>query len=599
MLETWRKTLDLLEPGERVRFYLIAAIMTAVTFAEALSITTVVPLLMVLAQPDIVETNRYFAAAYAAGGFTSVMNFQIALAVLVCGAILGGLLIKVAGNYLVLRYVSMREYSISARLIEAYLGYPYSWFLDKNSAQTTRRILASVTEVILKVMVPLASLFGSISLILFLVALLLVADPLVALLAGGVLTFAYLLVYMAVQRRLSRLGEQLLTSNRTRFEVAQEAFAGIKEMKVMGLEQVYAARFREPARLSAKARASTQTLGTVPRYLIEGLAFATMVLMLFLMVDRAGGDFNAAVPTISLFAVAALRMLPALQNSYYWLTQIRSGQAALNDLHQEYVDARAAFTHLPTQGRGRTDLTRSLELRDLTFRYDPDRPPVVDGLSLTVKAGDTIGIVGGTGAGKTTLIDLLLGLLQQDSGEIVVDGKPLQPGDVRSWQRAIGYVPQTIFLADSTLAANIAYGLPTDRIDMQAVEAAARLACLHDFVMSDLPEGYQTRVGERGVRLSGGQRQRIGIARALYTNPSLLVLDEATSALDNLTEQAVMNAVHAIGRTKTIIMIAHRLSTVQACDCIHLLEKGKVVASGTFDELVESSPKFRLMATRS
>lgn len=599
MLETWRKTLDLLEPGERVRFYLIAAIMTAVTFAETLSITTVVPLLMVLAQPDLVETNRYFAAAYQAGGFATVLQFQIAMAVAVCGAILGGLLVKVAGNYLILRYVSMREYSISTRLIEAYLGYPYSWFLDKNSAQTTRRILASVTEVILKVMVPLASLFGSVSLILFLVALLLVADPLVALLAGGVLTFAYLIVYMGVQRRLSRLGEQLLTSNRTRFEVAQEAFAGVKEMKVMGLEEVYAARFRDPARLSAKARATTQSLGTLPRYLIEGLAFATMVLMLFLMVERAGGNFNAAVPTISLFAVAALRMLPALQNSYYWLTQIRSGQAALNDLHREYVDARAAFTRLPAQGRGRIDLTASLELKELTFRYAPDRPPVVDGLSLTVKAGDTIGIVGGTGAGKTTLIDLLLGLLQQESGAILVDGKPIEAGDVRSWQRAIGYVPQTIFLADSTVAANIAYGQPADRIDMQAVEDAARLACLHDFVMSDLPEGYATRIGERGVRLSGGQRQRIGIARALYTNPSLLVLDEATSALDNLTEQAVMNAVHAIGRAKTIIMIAHRLSTVQACDCIHLLERGKVVASGRFDELVETSSKFRLMATRN
>jgi ABC-type multidrug transport system fused ATPase/permease subunit len=599
VLETWRKTLDLLEPGERVRFYLIAAIMTAVTFAETLSITTVVPLLMVLAQPDLVETNRYFAAAYQAGGFATVLQFQIAMAVAVCGAILGGLLVKVAGNYLILRYVSMREYSISTRLIEAYLGYPYSWFLDKNSAQTTRRILASVTEVILKVMVPLASLFGSVSLILFLVALLLVADPLVALLAGGVLTFAYLIVYMGVQRRLSRLGEQLLTSNRTRFEVAQEAFAGVKEMKVMGLEEVYAARFRDPARLSAKARATTQSLGTLPRYLIEGLAFATMVLMLFLMVERAGGNFNAAVPTISLFAVAALRMLPALQNSYYWLTQIRSGQAALNDLHREYVDARAAFTRLPAQGRGRIDLTASLELKELTFRYAPDRPPVVDGLSLTVKAGDTIGIVGGTGAGKTTLIDLLLGLLQQESGAILVDGKPIEAGDVRSWQRAIGYVPQTIFLADSTVAANIAYGQPADRIDMQAVEDAARLACLHDFVMSDLPEGYATRIGERGVRLSGGQRQRIGIARALYTNPSLLVLDEATSALDNLTEQAVMNAVHAIGRAKTIIMIAHRLSTVQACDCIHLLERGKVVASGRFDELVETSSKFRLMATRN
>jgi ABC-type multidrug transport system fused ATPase/permease subunit len=599
MLQTWRMTLDLLDRRERVRFFIVIGIMVLVTLAEVLSIATIVPLLMVLAEPELVETNRYLATAFEAGGFESVFAFQMALAVVVCLAVVAGLLIKTIGNYIIIRFVSMREYSIASRLMEAYLAHPYSWFLDKNTAQTARRLLSAVTEVITKIMIPLASLVGSLLLVLFLVVALLVADPLVALLAGGILSAAYILVYVKVQRRLADFGQRLLKAQKARFHIAQEAFGGLKEVKLMGLEADYLSRFREPVRTSAQVRAANQALSMLPRHLIEGVAFATMILMLILMVQRAGGSFTAAVPTIGLFAVASLRLLPALQATYYALTQIRSGQAVLADLHRDYMEARAALSVAPPPAAGRLDLARSLELRNLTFRYQPGSPAVVDDLTVEIRAGDTIGIVGGTGSGKTTLVDLILGLLPLESGGIIVDGVPITRDNVRAWQKSVGYVPQTIFLSDSSVAANIAFGLPDDRIDMAAVEAAARLASLHDFIMSDLPEAYQTTVGERGVRLSGGQRQRIGIARALYTDPSLLVLDEATSALDNLTEGAVMDAVHAIGRSKTIIMIAHRLSTVRDCDRIYLMEQGRVAQSGTFDELVESSELFRRMAART
>ncbi|MFN7177575.1 MAG: ATP-binding cassette domain-containing protein, partial [Thermaurantiacus sp.] len=470
MFDTWRKILDLLDPRERVRFAIVIGIMVVVTLAEVLSIATVVPLLMVLAEPELVETNRFLAAAFQAGGFQSAFQFQITLAVVVCVAILGGLLIKTGGNFIVLRFVSMREYAISSRLIEAYLSHPYSWFLNRNSSETSRKVLASVSEVIVKVLIPVASLLGSMLLILFLITALIIADPLVALLAGGILTAAYVVIYLGAQRYLSVLGERLLMAQRSRFKITQEAFGGLKEVKLMGLESDYVQRFRQPARTAARARAANQALGTLPRYLIEGISFATMLLMLLLMVQRAGGSFTAAIPTIGLFAVAALRLLPALQATYYSLTQIRAGQAVLNDLHRDYLEARAALACAPAPAGGRIDLSRVLELRNLGFRYQPGSPLVVDDLSLEIPAGHTIGIVGGTGSGKTTLVDLILGLLEPEAGEIIVDGVPIGRNNVRSWQRSIGYVPQTIFLADCSVAANIAFGLPDDRIDMAAVE---------------------------------------------------------------------------------------------------------------------------------
>jgi ABC-type multidrug transport system fused ATPase/permease subunit len=220
-------------------------------------------------------------------------------------------------------------------------------------------------------------------------------------------------------------------------------------------------------------------------------------------------------------------------------------------------------------------------------------------VTLSLPARTTIGLVGGTGAGKTTLVDLMLGLLQPDAGSIRVDGRALDRDTMRAWQQSIGYVPQVIYLTDATIAENIAFGLPRDRIDMAAVESAARIAALHEFVMTDLPQGYDTFVGERGVRLSGGQRQRIGIARALYHDPALLIMDEATSALDTLTEKLVMEAVERIRQDKTVVMIAHRLGTVRNCDRIYLLENGVVADSGRFDDLVASSETFRRMAAAS
>jgi ABC-type multidrug transport system fused ATPase/permease subunit len=290
-----------------------------------------------------------------------------------------------------------------------------------------------------------------------------------------------------------------------------------------------------------------------------------------------------------------MRLLPSLQQIYHSLVSVRGATAILDTITADM--AATPVLPIPETGAQPLTLETALELSNVSFAYAQAERPTLRGVDLVIPARTTVGIVGGTGAGKTTLVDLILGLLTPDAGVIRVDGRPVTPENLRAWQKTLGYVPQTIYLTDDTIAANIAFGVPKDEIDMAAVERAARVAALHDFVLSDLPLGYETFVGERGVRLSGGQRQRIGIARALYRDPTLLILDEATSALDNITERVVMEAVQRIRSDKTIILIAHRLSTVKSCDTIFLMDRGSLLAQGSYDELLAGNETFRRMVS--
>jgi ABC-type multidrug transport system fused ATPase/permease subunit len=294
--------------------------------------------------------------------------------------------------------------------------------------------------------------------------------------------------------------------------------------------------------------------------------------------------------------MATMRLLPSLQQIYFGMVTIRSAGPVLDVIVADFASSPPPLPD-PEPDAPPMKLERELALDGVSFAYDSTDRPTLQGVDLTIPARATVGIVGGTGAGKTTLVDLVLGLLSPASGAIRVDGTTLTPDNLRSWRGSIAYVPQTIFLTDDTIAANIAFGVPKAEIDMAAVEHAAQVAALHDFILSDLPAGYETRVGERGVRLSGGQRQRIGIARAMYRDPTLLIMDEATSALDNVTEREVMEAVQRIRGDKTIILIAHRLSTVRSCDTIFLMERGRLLAQGSYDTLLATSAVFRRMVS--
>ena len=593
-MQILKKLLALLSPPERKRAGLLMGMILMMAFLDMLGVASILPFMAVLASPELVQTNAVLNAAFTLSrhaGIHAPEQFLFVLGVLVFVLLVISLAFKALTTYAQIRFARMREYSIGKRLVEGYLHQPYSWFLNRHSADLGKTILSEVGTVIGNGMTPLMTLMAQSTVALGLLILLLIVDPLLALSVGVVLGVAYAGIFTVMSGWLQRLGQARIVANKERFTAVSEAFGAAKELKVGGLEQAYIQRFSKPAEIFAKGHAMAQVISQLPRFALEAIAFGGMLLVILYLMAKSG-SFASALPIITLYAFAGYRLMPALQQIYQAITQLRFAGPALDALHQDLMSLQA--TDAQHGQLSPLSLIQDITLNQVSYPNAPQ--PALKGIDLTIPARSTVGFVGPTGSGKTTTVDVILGLLEPKEGALKIDGQPITAANRRQWQHAIGYVPQHIYLADDSVLANIAFGVPTKDIDQQAVERAAKIANLHEFVINDLTQGYATTVGERGVRLSGGQRQRIGIARALYHNPKVLILDEATSALDNLTEQAVMEAVNNLGHDITIILIAHRLSTVRQCNQIYLLQRGEVKAQGTFEELMHASEQFRRMA---
>jgi len=599
MIEIFKKMFELLDARERRHAVLLLVLMLVMGLLEAVGVASVMPFIAVVANPEVVQSNAHLARIYAALGFESTYSFLLFLGGVVFAFIVGGLAFKALTHWAIARYTHMRNYTLSSRLLRCYLSRPYSFFLNRHSADLGKAVLAEVTLLVNQVLLPLLQLVSNFIVALFLIALVVALEPKVALTSVVVLGGAYFLIYVALRKYLGRIGVDRARANRQRFQVAQESLGGIKDVKVFGREEECIRKFQRPAREYALRQAGSQIIGELPRFALEALAFGGIVAILLVLMATGTKELVAVFPLMAVFAFAGTRLLPALQQIYGALTKVRFGRPALDALHADLVvNEVPGSAHSATPSEA-IRLKCALELQEVHYKYPEAQRPALRDLNLTIAANTTVGLVGSTGAGKTTVVDIILGLLEPQQGQLCVDGTPIAGAAVRAWQRSVGYVPQQIFLLDDTVAANIAFGISPRDVDMRAVERAARIAEIHNFVVGELPRGYESFVGERGVRLSGGQRQRIGIARALYHDPDVLILDEATSALDNLTEKAVMDAVRNLGHKKTIILIAHRLSTVRECDKIFLLEAGRVVAEGTYEELLRVSESFRKMAAQS
>lgn len=600
MLDTYHKIRDLLDTDEQRKAVLLFGMMIVMGLLEMIGVGSVMPLISVVANPGVVQNNAYLATVYDTLGFTSTNAFLVFLGAAVFVLVVGSLAFKAVTHWAMARYAHMRSYTLSSRLLRGYLGRPYSFFLNRHSADLGKSVLSEVSQVINRALMPGLKLVANTIIAVFLVGLVVAVDPVVAAVAVVILGGTYALIYLALRRYISRIGSKRVRANQGRFQVAQEALGGIKDVKVLGLEDGYIQSFRRPASRFARVQATNQIIGEMPQFALQGLMFGGMLLLLIGLLIVRNGALHEVLPVVGLYALAGTRLMPALQQIYKSLTAMRFGKPALDVLHKDLMETQQAGAPVASNVTGDPPepirLHEQLQLDSVRFTYPGAERPALSDLSLTVPARTTVGIVGATGAGKTTAVDIVLGLLEPQHGRLLVDGRPVQGRELRAWQRNIGYVPQSIFLTDDTVAANIAFGVPAERVNHEAVKSAARIAELHEFVVSEMLEGYETMVGERGVRLSGGQRQRIGIARALYHDPDVLVLDEATSALDNLTEKAVMDAVHNLSHRKTIIIIAHRLSTVQGCDQIIMLGQGRLIAQGCYDELLKHNEAFRSMA---
>jgi len=600
MIDLARKILATLGPSSHRQLYLVLALILVMSMIETLGVASIMPFIAVLSDPASIDRSPYLSFVFRELGFSSRKSFVFFLGVATVSILVGSIALRALTLWAQVRFTDLQTHYLATRLVEAYLRRPYGWFLTQHTGDIGAKVLTEVTIVLQQAAFPMMNLIAHGVVALMLVVLLLSVDSILAALALLVLGGSYWLVFNLLKKFIQRLSDVRISANRARYKALNEIFGGIKDVKVSGHESTFLDRFRAPSERMARASIAASMVGEMPSFVMQSVVFGGMLVSI-LYLERAYGDIQGALPVIGLFALAGYRLMPALQGVYKAMTSIRYSSAVVEALYSDV----SAFAEAPvTADFGRElakairpiRLERKLSLRSVSFQYPQAERPALTNLSIDIDARTTVALVGSTGCGKTTTVDIIMGLLDPASGQLIVDEQEISPANLRAWQRNIGYVPQTVFLTDDTVAANIAFGVPPDEIDWHAVTRAAQDADLHDFVVSELPDGYQTVVGERGVRLSGGQRQRIAIARALYRDPDLLIFDEATSALDNVTEQVVMSAVYRLAKKKTVIMIAHRLSTVRSCDVIFLMQQGQIVASGSYDELLGSDERFREMA---
>lgn len=575
MLADFRKVLAILTAAERRNAGWMLALMVVMASAETLGVVSVMPFMSVLGRPDVIHENVLLQTAYTRLGFNSSRDFMVALGVASIATVLASSLFKAVALHLVNRFVNRLRHSISSRLLSRYLHQPYEFFLTHNTSQLSGTVLSEVDQLVTSLIQPLSQLFSQGPVVLAMLGLMFWYDALAAIVITAAATLLYGSIYSVARRRLARIGKERQIANGDRFRSCNEVLEGIKDVKISHAEGAYQAKFDRASRNLSRYVATGETMSQTPLYLVEAVGYAGLILIALILMLRRN-DIAHVLPALGLYGFAAYRMLPAAQIMYRGFAKLKFSSAALDAIHRDL-----ALTH-DVQIASSEALVphREIRLTNISYAY-PSRPekPVLDRFNLCIPAGTTVGIAGRTGAGKSTLMDIMLGLLKAQEGMFSVDGVMLDAKNIPAWQAAIGYVPQHIYLSDASVAENIAFGVARMDIDVASVERAARTAQIHDFVANELEYGYDTPVGNRGIRLSGGQRQRIGIARALYRDPPVLLMDEATSALDGETERALTDAIARLSGEKTIIVIAHKEESLKQCDIVVHLGEAELAPS--------------------
>ena len=562
---------------------------------EVVGVTTIVPFIAVVVSPELVYENIYLSQVYNFFNFQSVNRFIVFLGMLLISTLLISNGFQAFMTWCITYFTNMQGSRLAVRLLENYLMQPYSFFLVRNSSDLGKNILSEVQRVTGGVIMRSLQVLSKIIIVLSLFCLLIFVNPIIAISAAIFLGGIYGLIYISVKLRLHNIGLATTKDNFEIFKATNEAMSGIKDIKLHGSEKMFVNRFLFPSRKLASYSAQNTLIASLPRYLLEVVAFGGVIAIIISLIAMNKGMNSSIIPVISLYVMASYRLMPAFQQIYSGLSGIKFDLPAFENIVREFSESNVDKKEQVSDSETPILFNEKLQINKLDFTYESSEIPVLNKLDLTIYPNTTVGLVGLTGSGKTTLVDIILGLLTPKSGVILSDEVEIDSNNKSAWQKNIGYVPQSIFLTDDTIIRNIAFAVPDDEISIEKVEKAAKMANLHEFIIT-LPSQYNTLVGERGIRLSGGQRQRIGIARALYHNPKVLVLDEATSSLDGITENAIMDAIQNLSHKKTIIIIAHRLSTLIECDIIHMLANGKIIDSGTYTQLIKNNKEFRKMS---
>lgn len=589
--KVWEGLKLLLGPGARLRLFMIFAGSLAVSFLEVLGLLTIIPLVQLISSTD--DSTGLLGSIESFFDYPSRSRLSIILASMVMGAFIAKAVFVVLFRWWASGYVFGQEARTGAELLERYMHAPYWLHLERNSAEFLRTLGDSTNQAYSGFV--MASInFGTEAVVALVIVTVLVAvQPLAALAVALYFVVAGYLYMKLIAKRSTEAGRVLSEQSMRSIKTANQALGSVKEVKIRNRQSYFVDQYAQARREMAGAKRLAGFLTELPKYVLEVIFITGVGLLSLTVVARSTS--KDVLGLLALFVAAGFRLLPSLVKMMSSYTATRTGRVGFNLVVADIL----AFPDIPAAGRPEFNprslpLDRALDVEGIYFSYAENLPPVLSDVSFSVAAGESIGIVGASGAGKSTLVDLLLGLHLPDSGRITADGVDITT-NMPGWQAKIGLVPQDVYILDDSLMANIAFGVPDEEVDQEALERVIRQAQLTQFVDS-LPDGINSWVGERGLRISGGQRQRIGVARSLYSQPSLLILDEATSALDNETEMRISETIQALHGSLTMVVVAHRLSTIRKCDRILYLESGTVRGIGTFDELVSSDPDFANLA---
>lgn len=598
MFQLVKELFGVLTRSQLRRLLLLQLLMAFMAFAEIVSVTAIGVFMAIVANEDVLNQKRLIGRIYEMSGFHDPAQFIYFLGVATLAVLVFTALTSMVTVWRAARFSARFGQEIADSLYRYYMHQSWLFHAWGSSAELTQRIASESYLVASQIVYPLMQINAKAILTLFMLIGLLILNPWVVLTATVIFGGAYALLYRLIRRRLEANGKKISEFATKRYQLMAEGFGGIKDVLLLGRQADFVTRFQASGDTLSRSLSANDALAMVPKHFMDMIAFSAVILLVLYLTKNYQGDLSSILPMLALYALAGFKVLPGFQQIYHSVATIKASTHAFNAIKED-LRASRAFEQSADEHPAVPQIEefkRSIAVRNVTFTYPGKPNPALQGVSLQIPANKSIGFVGATGCGKSTLVDLVMGLLMPDEGEILIDGVPLSTGNQRSWQDKIGLVSQSIFLANASIRENVAFGIPQEKIDTRRVLEVLAQARLDDFI-AELPDGIETRVGEWGAQLSGGQRQRIGIARSLYHDPEVLVFDEATSALDGITEKSIMEAIQNLSGSKTIIMIAHRFSTIQQCDIIYFLDKGSIVDYGTYEELMGTNARFRAMSS--
>ncbi len=588
LLRLWHQ----LRPHRRKQVVGVSLLMVVSAFADVLTLGVVVPFIAVLIDPKRVLEYGPVAELTQLLNVNRPEDLVVPLAVLFVVGVTVAVVIRLVVVWSTTRLAVAIGCDLSSDIYERTLYQPYLVHVGRNTSEITSAVVHKVETIVGVMLIPLQTSIGSLFTIITVTVALILIDPVAAMIAFSCFGLSYVAITRVFRRRLSFNSQQIAREQTHVVKAIQEGLGGIREVLIDGTQAVFLDQFRDSDRPARHAQGSTTIIQQAPRAIMEGIAMLVISVLAVSVSGRPGG-IAGGLPILGALALGGQRLLPLYQQCYFAMTTVLGHRDHLADTLEILEQPMPVSCVLSVPAP--LELRSTLECSHLRFRYTEHGPWVIDDLELIIAKGTRVGLTGSTGCGKSTLLDLLTGLLPPSDGAVLVDGQPIKDDRLTAWQRSIAYVPQHVFLTDSSLMENIAFGVDVEKIDMDRVRAAARRAMIAEFIENE-PMGYATVVGERGLRLSGGQRQRMGIARALYKMASVLILDEATSALDNLTERAVLRSLSGLDRQVTLLIVTHRLSTLMDCDVVVEMNGGRIVGQGTYQGLMSTSVTFRDMA---